>query len=172
MANMLEVIVALPRRASVAPAPAPARRESRAALEDPRWCQICSALGDLRRQQRRAVRIVDADCGCGTLLIAAVRHARALGFTAIEGRGIDTSPALVGRACAAASRLDDRSIGLSFEVADPTRALASETDFPADILLWHDDRGADDHRGEASVRAAARLVIGDQPAHGVTGIAA
>ena len=53
-------------------------------------------------------------------------HAKALGFTAIEGRGIDGSPAMIGRARVAAARLHEPAIGLTFEVADMIEALADE----------------------------------------------
>ena len=135
---------------------------SRAAHSDGRWGEIASALAALREKGRHAVRIVDADCACGTLLVEAVRHARALGFTAIEGRGIDGSPAMIGRARAAAGRLHDPAIGLQFEVADMVMALASETDFPADIVLWHGSRSGDRRCGvEAALLAAGDRVIGD-----------
>ena len=91
---------------------------SRTARNDPRWPAIGEALASLRDAKRRAVRIVDADCGAGAILIQALRHARALGFTAIEGRGIDSSPALIGRARAAAARLHDPAIGVAFDVAE------------------------------------------------------
>ena len=77
------------------------------ALRDPRWDAIAATLTGLRQRRRRAVRIVDADCGCGTLLLAVLTHARALGFTAIEGRGLDRSPMRIGRARRAATRLRD-----------------------------------------------------------------
>lgn len=137
--------------------------DSRAARSDARWADIAAALTALRERHRHAVRIVDADCACGTLLIAAVRHARALGFTSIEGRGIDGSPTLIGRARAAAARLHDPAIGLSFEVADMVDALASEADAPADIVLCHGGRPDDDRPGaRASLRAAGDRVIGDR----------
>lgn len=168
MANMLEVVVALPRRYPTIPVRASHAPDNRAARHDARWDAICAALAELRRQRRRSVRIVDAECGCGTLLIAAVRHAGALGFTAIEGRGIDRAPAMIGRARAAAARLHDPSIGLSFEVGDMVDALVSEADFPADIVLWHGGRAGD---GRPEVRpevhrrfaAAGERVIADAP---------
>ncbi len=136
---------------------------SRAAHNDTRWAHICIALAALRTRQRHAVRIVDADCACGTLLIKAVRHAKALGFTAIEGRGIDGSPALIGRARAAAARLHEPAIGLTFEVMDMIEALASEADFPADIVLWHGGRAGDDQSGlRASLAKAGDLIISDR----------
>ncbi|MGQ7320628.1 hypothetical protein ACTGXJ_10340, partial [Streptococcus suis] len=46
---------------------------SRAAHNDARWTDICAALAALCERGRHSVRIVDADCACGTLLIDAVR---------------------------------------------------------------------------------------------------
>jgi len=136
---------------------------SRAAHNDPRWTDICTAIAALREQGRHSVRIVDADCGCGTLLIEAARHARALGFKAIEGRGIDGSPAMIGRARAAAGRLHEPAIGLTFEMADMIEALASETDFPADIVLWHGARAEDHRQGvQAALAKAGNLIIDDR----------
>ncbi|MFV0623390.1 SAM-dependent methyltransferase [Sphingomonas sp. ac-8] len=140
-------------------APAPG---SRTARSDPRWPQLAATLAALRLRGRFAVRIVDADCGCGTLLIETVRHARALGFTAIEGRGIDGAPALIGRARAAAGRLRDPAIGLVFECADAVRALTEEAVQPADIVLWH---ATDGERAAAVLRASADVVIGEAAAN-------
>lgn len=140
----------------------PAYPGSRTALHDPRWPAIAAALAALREQHRCAVRIVDADCGAGSLLLQTVRHARGLGFTAIEGRGIDGSPALVGRARAAATRLSDLAIGVEFELADMVTALEEEYDLPADIVLWHGSR--EEYRRAGIVQALSRagtLVIGD-----------
>lgn len=139
--------------------PATIRRSVRA---DPRWPHIVAALQALRDAHRHAVRIVDADCACGTLLIEAVRHARAMGFTAIEGRGIDGSPALVGRARAAAARLHDPAIGLTFDMLDLRTALATEVEAPADLLLWHGARAADDTGMAPLLAAAAARVIADR----------
>ena len=83
----------------------------------------------LRRQ------IVGADCGGGTLLLHAVLHARQIGFIAIEGRGIHGSPALISRARAAADRLSNPAIGVTFEVAGMVNALDQERDLPADVVL-------------------------------------
>ena len=136
---------------------------SRAAHNDARWTEICAALAALRAQRRHSVRMVDADCACGTLLIKAVRHARALGFTAIEGRGIDGSPAMIGRARVAAARLHEPAIGLTFEVADLIEALADEADVPADIVLWHGSRADDNRPGlRESLAKAGDIVIGDR----------
>jgi SAM-dependent methyltransferase len=133
-----------------------------AAAHDPRWAQIAARLLWLKQQGRRAVRIVDADCGAGALLLHAVVHARSLGFVAIEGRGIDGSPALIGRARAAAARCTDPAIGVTFEIADMVSALREEQDLPADIVLWHhSDRQDGDDAVLMLLRAAGDLVIGD-----------
>lgn len=149
-------IAPAPRRAVAPPAPV-----CRAVRADPRWPHIVAALQALRDAHRHAVRIVDADCACGTLLIEVVRHARALGFTAIEGRGIDGSPAMIGRARAAAARLHDPAIGLSFAMADVRAALAEEAEAPADLLLWHGGRSADATGMAPVLAAAANHVIAD-----------
>ncbi|MFD1952188.1 SAM-dependent methyltransferase [Sphingomonas arantia] len=135
---------------------------SKAAIHDPRWPRVAAQLASLRGAGRHAVRIVDADCGAGSLLLHAARHARALGFTAIECRGIDGSPALIGRARAAAARCVDPAIGLSFDLTDMIAALEAEQDFPADLVLWHGSP-ADHQRPEAlaAVRAAGQVTIAD-----------
>lgn len=135
---------------------------SRTALHDPRWPAVATALAMLRHEGRCAVRIVDADCGAGALLLQTMQTARALGFTAIEGRGIDGSPALVGRARAAAARVSDPAIGVAFELADMVTALHDEFELPADIVLWHGSRSADRQAEIADTLCRAGvLVIGD-----------
>ena len=131
---------------------------SRTALHDPRWPTIAAALSKLRDRGRFAVRIVDADCGAGSLLLHAVHHARTLGFTAIEGRGIDGSPALIGRASAAAKRQRDPGIGVAFEMADVLVALSDEYDLPADIVLWN---GACRHSVDQALSRAGNMIIRD-----------
>lgn len=137
------------------------RPGSRAATHDPRWPAVAAALAELRERHRCAVRVVDADCGAGCLLLHTLRHARALGFTAIEGRGIDGAPALVGRARAAASRLADPAIGVEFELADMASALAAEHDMPADIVLWHGPSDGSPADIPEVVRRAGTMVMGD-----------
>jgi 2-polyprenyl-3-methyl-5-hydroxy-6-metoxy-1,4-benzoquinol methylase len=110
--------------------------EGRRALHDPRWPALNQALVNLRLRHRHALRIVDADCGAGSLLLRAACRARELGFTAIEVRGIDGSPALIGQARVAAGSLADPAIGATFDLADAHAALRDEADFPADIVLW------------------------------------
>jgi SAM-dependent methyltransferase len=130
----------------------------RDAERDDRWPAIAAELAALREAGRFSVRIVDADCGTGALLLAALRHARAIGFTAIEGRGIDGAPALVARARSAARRLHDPAIGVVFEVAALGAALIEEADVPADIVLWH---GRSQRSVPAAVAAAGHRVIAD-----------
>ena len=74
-------------------------------IDDDRWPAVTDALARLRASGRHSVRIVDADCGGGDLLLHAVRHARDIGFAAIEARGIDDVPTLVERGRSAASKL-------------------------------------------------------------------
>ena len=145
---------------------------SEAAVHDPRWPRIEAALLALRFSGRHAVRIVDADCGAGTLLLHALGHARQLGFTAVEGHGINRSSLLIGRARSAARRAADPALGVDFEVADIVAALRDEQDLPADIVICHDV--ARDQRPEAAraVRNAGRIVIADDAACHVQGIAA
>ena len=92
--------------------------------------QVDAALRNLRVHGRRAIRILDLGCGPGTRLLRVVRHARAMGFTAIEARGVD--PAWPARA---APILLDPAIGLTFETGDPLAALAGEADHDCDLLL-------------------------------------
>jgi len=150
----------------------PSRHVSKAAAHDPRWPRIEAALAALRTNGRHAVRIVDAECGAGTLLLQALAEARWLGFKAIEGRGIDRSPLLIGRARLAARRAADPAIGVDFAVADMVAALRDEQDLPADIVICHDL--ARDRRPEAAraLRNAGRIVIADDAACHVRGIAA
>lgn len=130
------------------------------ATHDPRWSAVSNALTALREKGRHAVRIVDADCGAGSLLLHALHHARRLGFTAIEGRGVDGSPALIGRARAAAARTPDIAIGVVYEVADMRTALEQEAEFPADIVLCPVER-CRDHALVAGLLRAADVVVGD-----------
>lgn len=109
-----------------------ARRE---AEKDRRWPAMLRKLRGLRKRGRHSIRIVDADCGAGELLIHAVHRARELGFVAIEGRGIDSDPRLIANARRAAARQTDPAIGLVFEAGDMDRAMREEVEFRADLLL-------------------------------------
>lgn len=152
--------------------PARSRRVSKAVVHDLRWPKVEAALAGLRASGRHAVRIVDTDCGAGTLLLHALDQARRLGFTAIEGRGIDRSAPLIGRARAAANRFVDPAIGVDFAVADMLAAVLDEQDLPADIVLCHDaarDRGPE---AALALRNAGRIVIDDSAGFHIRGIAA
>ncbi|SOB88262.1 hypothetical protein SAMN06297144_3410 [Sphingomonas guangdongensis] len=153
----LKSAAALARR-SARSSQRPVSLSDRSVRSDPRWPEITATLATLRDRRRHAIRIVDADCGRGALLIAVARYARTLGFTAIEGRGIDGSPALIGAARTAAARLHDPAIGLSFECADLLTALSAEAELPADIVLWNGSV----HAGHRSDIAAALAGSGDR----------
>lgn len=106
------------------------------AEQDRRWPAMLRKLKRLRKRGRRSIRIVDTDCGAGELLIHAVRRARELGFLAIEGRGVDSDPLLLGSAKAAAAACPaDPAIGLVFELGEQDAAMRAEAAFPADLLL-------------------------------------
>lgn len=145
---------------------------SRTATHDPRWPAIAAALTRLRDAKRHSVRIVDVDCGAGCLLLQSLRYARLLGFTAIEGRGIDGAPALIGRARAAAGRLRDPAIGVVFEQADLLGALREEHDAPADIVLWRATSLAEaSAEVTMALTRAGRTVIGAAPARPLARVA-
>jgi len=132
--------------------------------EDARWNAITRQLDRLHHDHRHAVRMVDLDCGCGALLIAAAEYARSVGFLAIEAKGVGQSAAAIAQARAAASHCRDCAIGLEFVVGSHEEALQDEADFPADILLWHGQR----ENGPASdlamaLRAAGDCLITDAP---------
>lgn len=129
--------------------------------KDERWPAIADALDQLHATRRHSVRIVDADCGAGSLLLHAVRYARALGFTSIEARGIDGAPSLIERARTAAAVIADPAIGVTFEVADVATALAGEEEFPADILIWHGREACNDQAVVGHAAAAAARLISD-----------
>lgn len=118
---------------------------------DRRWPMIVRKLASLRNRGRRSLRVVDVNCGAGDLLLAVARQARALGFVAIEGRGVDPDAVKVIDAIAAAARLRDPAIGLVFELGDGRAALREEADFPADLVLY-----AAQERNQAAVRDMAR----------------
>lgn len=127
--------------------------------DDERWPAVAETLTGLRAAGRHSVRIVDADCGTGSLLLHAVRHARALGFTAIEARGIDDVPSLVEQGRSAAAGLADPAIGICFDSEDLVPTLAEEAEFPADIILWCGDPYCRTRVARA-VAAAGCIVIG------------
>lgn len=131
---------------------------SYARCNDPRWPAIVSAFRVLRAANRRTVRIVDIHCNGGHLLLCAVRQASAMGFTAIEARGLDDGLARVERARALAACLIDPAVGISIEATDLLSALSEECDFPADIVIAHQD-ALSDARIASLLEEAGRSVI-------------
>jgi SAM-dependent methyltransferase len=99
------------------------------------WARIDAALMEIRERRRHALRILDVGCGPGTWLLRAVLRARELGFTAIEGHGIDVSREMVALARTAAAEIDDPAIGLTFDVSDLRAALVQEEAGDCDIVL-------------------------------------
>lgn len=160
MNNVAEHAIPLPAARPLARRPVVSPTEQRFRCSDARWPKVAAALAALRTARRRSVRIVDANCDAGALLLCAVCHARALGFTAIEALGLDETPALVDRARAAAAIVQDPAISITFETADLVGVLGEESDFPADIVLWHSCKECDAAVAEA-VAAAGRTLIGD-----------
>lgn len=130
------------------------------AEQDRRWPMVLRKLGALRKRGRRSIRIVDANCGAGELLMLAVRRARELGFVAIEGRGIDRDAESIARARRSSTLSRDPAIGLVFEVGDARQALREEAEFPADLVLYADQ----ENRGLAAVaKTAGRTVLRGRP---------
>ncbi|MEN3748207.1 methyltransferase domain-containing protein [Sphingomonas sp. HF-S3] len=130
----------------------------RRARADRRWPAIERLLFAMRKAGRRSIRIVDAGCGAGDLLIQAARHARSIGFLAIEGRGIDRDPAAIARARSTAKLLADPAIGLSFESGYARAALADEAEAPADLILYSRSVPAEVARSAGKVALAAEAV--------------
>ncbi len=131
------------------------------AEKDRRWPAMLRKLQGLRKRGRRSIRIVDADCGAGELLMHAVRRARAMGFVAIEGRGIDADPCLIASARHAAAGQSDPAIGLVFEQGDPDKVMREEAEYPADLLLCPAS-GVDARERAALARTAANTVLWDR----------
>lgn len=98
------------------------------ARRDPRWNALVAQLAELREQGRRAIRMVDLNCGEGALLIEAAKQASRLGFLAIEGAGVDPDPDKISAARRRAGMLHDVAIGLEFEAMPPMERLAREAE--------------------------------------------
>lgn len=129
-----------------------------AAKEDRRWPVIARKLAALRARGRRSIRLVDANCGDGELLIVAAQYARTLGFVAIEAHGVDSNATLIAHAQAAACFINDPAIGFDFTLGDAQAALRDEAAFPADIVLYAEQATG----GEAmttQAHAAGHLVL-------------
>jgi len=131
------------------------------AEKDRRWPAMLRKLKGLRKRGRRSIRIVDADCGAGELLIHAARRAREMGFVAIEGRGIDADPRLIASALRAAERQGDPAIGLVFEQGDADKVMREEAEYPADLLLCPAS-DTDTRERAALARTAADTVLWDR----------
>jgi SAM-dependent methyltransferase len=120
------------------------------------WARIDAVLIDLRARGRHAIRILDLGCGPGTWLLRTAARARDLGFTAIEGRGIDLSPAMIALARQAATGLRDPRIGLSFDVGDILETLEEEGHHACDLALCL--YGVLNHVAPAALPAVARAL--------------
>jgi hypothetical protein len=106
--------------------------------------KVHRVLRDLRDTGRRAISILDTRCRNGDLLIRAARHARALGFVAIEARGVDALAGGIAAARTAARAWPDPGIGFVFDVRPRGGAFPIE-DLEADILIGSTgDDSADD----------------------------
>lgn len=129
------------------------------AARDLRWPAVLEQLKMLRAAGRRSVRIVDAACGDGALLLPILGRARALGFVAIEARGVDRDAAALARARRAAAAMADLAIEVQFERGSVEAALHAEAAFPADILLYAADR-SEMARFAALARRAGDMALG------------
>lgn len=146
------------------------------------WARIDAALIDLRAQGRHAIRVLDLGCGPGTWLLRTAARARDLGFTAIEGRGIDISPAMIALAREAAMDMPDPQIGLAFDVGDILETLEQEGQHACDLALCL--YGVLNHVAPATLPAVSRALarstdgaliatvrtIGSQPSIFIAGI--
>jgi SAM-dependent methyltransferase len=99
------------------------------------WARLDAMLVRLWTEGRRAIRILDLGCGPGTWLLRLAVRARDLGFSAIDGRGVDLSPAMIDLARSRLRCAADPHVGLRFDIGDLATALADEEDGSFDILL-------------------------------------
>lgn len=99
------------------------------------WSRIDAALIELHAQGRHAIRVLDLGCGPGTWLLRVAIRARDLGFTAIEGRGVDLSPEMIALARQSAAALSDPRIGLSFDTGEILEVLEDEGRHACDLAL-------------------------------------
>jgi SAM-dependent methyltransferase len=126
--------------------------------------KIDTVLRDLRLRGRHALRIIDLGCGTGGWLIATALRARELGFTAIEGRGVDRDPDAIERAWAAALVRREPAIGLAFEIGSIARAVDEENEGGCDLILCL-DRGLDEvDPGSVAGLVRAMLLCADAAA--------
>ena len=108
------------------------------AADEEIWRRVVDHLAALRLAGRHALRVVEVGCGCGDWLLRTVARARATGFTAIEGLGIDPSVESIAVARQRATILADPAIGVTFTVAELYDLLEKEAEDPADLILCLD----------------------------------
>jgi SAM-dependent methyltransferase len=121
------------------------------------WARIDAVLRDLHVHNRHAIRIIEVGCGDGKWLIRTAARARELGFTAIEGRGVDRDTLHIAAARCAAHDHPDPAIGLTFEVGTLGETLEEEGEQGCDILLSLGD--ALDGVGPGALSIVARAMM-------------
>jgi SAM-dependent methyltransferase len=99
------------------------------------WARLDAMLVRLWTGGRRAIRILDLGCGAGSWLLRLAVRARDLGFSAIDGLGVDISPAMIDIARSHLRYAFDPHIGLRFEVADMLESMDAEDEGSFDIVI-------------------------------------
>lgn len=99
------------------------------------WARLDATLVRMWTEGRRAIRILDLGCGAGNWLLRLAVRARDLGFSAIDGCGVDVAPAMIDLARSRQRFAYDPHIGLRFEITDMIEALDEEDEESFDIVL-------------------------------------